>query len=89
MCLAPHTPRLRESLTREHKLEGDLGFLQQGLHVAAEELQGLALATTRVQQHQHAAGPGETPGAARCGGTNRRRVLRRPLGGPDGIAPPG
>lgn len=54
-------------LTSKHQREGDFGLGQQRLHAALEELQGLAFATARVQQHQHAAGPREQrPGAASC-----------------------
>ena len=41
-------PPLGEALTSEHQREGDAGLGQQGLHVAPEELQRLALASARV-----------------------------------------
>lgn len=65
-----HTAPPGKALTREQEPEGDVGLRQQGLHVAPEELQGLALAAARVEQHEHAAGPGEQVlGAAGCKNT--------------------
>lgn len=64
---APCGRPLEKALTSEHEPVGDISLGQQGLHVAPEELQGLALAATRIEQHQHAAGPWEqVPGATGC-----------------------
>lgn len=74
---------LGEALTREYEREGDISLGQEGLHVAPEELQGLALAPTRVEQHQHAAGPWEqAPGTTGCKNKPTKvQVSNRPLGG--------
>lgn len=79
----PPPPTPRKGLTSEHKPEGDIGLGQQGLHVAPEELQGLAFAAAWVEQHQYEAGSWELVlGAPGCQTQTRKgRVINRPLGG--------